>query len=214
MSEQNEHQIQDTAAKAEETLASALETAAETSSAQILPKAPLLTLTLFGKSIALKAWHLALTFGLIAILIGGSISLGFMLGREPVDPDLDPDAETYEDIYANIGNGDPENISIPGYSDVAFPANTKNVRMVLLNPEGNPCYFRFSLVLINEETNDEEVIYQSGLIPPGHAVDNLKLDRELQAGIYQMEIRIATLSLEDRAAMNSATIDVELTVQP
>ena len=213
MTEQNEQPMQDTPANTEETIASVSEIA-EIPSAEMLPKAPLLTLTLFGRSVACKAWHLALTFGVVALLIGGSISLGFMLGREPVDPDLYPDAETYEDIYANIGNGDPENISIPGYADVTLPANTKNVRMVLLNPQGNPCYFRFSLVLIHEETNAEEIIYQSGLIPPGHAVDHLKLDRELQAGIYQMEIRIDTLSLEDRTAMNSAKIDVELTVQP
>ena len=58
-------------------------------------------------------------------------------------PDLDPDASTQEAKESDP----PEGIRIPGYPSITIPADTKDVTVNLMNPEGNPCYFTFTLVL-------------------------------------------------------------------
>ena len=58
-------------------------------------------------------------------------------------PDLDPDASTQEAKESDP----PEGIRIPGYPSITIPADTKDVTVNLMNPEGNPCYFAFTLVL-------------------------------------------------------------------
>ena len=52
-------------------------------------------------------------------------------------PDLDPDASTQEAKESDP----PEGIRIPGYPSITIPADTKDVTVNLMNPEGNPCYF-------------------------------------------------------------------------
>ena len=158
--------------------------------------------------IVIKASHLALAAVLAVCLLVGGVFLGMWIRERNTDPDIDPNAKDYGDIY--FGDGVEEgNISAPGYSAISFPANTRKVQMILPNPQGNPCYFRFSLVL--KDTG--EVLYRSGLIPPGKAVTDLTLTRPLEAGSYLMEIRIDTASLTDRSAMNGVTMEVELTVR-
>ena len=81
------------------------------------------------------------------------------------------------------------------------------MQIVLLNPDGNPCYFRFSLIL--SETDEE--LYRSGLIPPGMAVTDIELNRALEAGEYALRIRIESFSLSDRSEMNGADMETKLT---
>ena len=131
------------------------------------------------------------------------------ISNRPSDPDIDPNAKDYGDIYVSAGEVTPGNISAPGYSDVTFLAGARDVQIILPNPEGNPCYFRFVLVL--KET--EETVYRSGLVPPGQAITDITLSRPLEAGAYPLEIRIETYSLEDRSAMSGVTMDVNLTVR-
>ena len=76
-------------------------------------------------------------------------------------PDLDPDASTQEAEESDP----PEGIRIPGYPSITIPADTKDVTVNLMNPEGNPCYFTFTLVL----KDTDETIYQSKMVePPGN----------------------------------------------
>ena len=49
-------------------------------------------------------------------------------------PDLDPDASTQEAKESDP----PEGIRIPGYPSITIPADTKDVTVNLMNPEGNP----------------------------------------------------------------------------
>ena len=69
-------------------------------------------------------------------------------------PDLDPDASTQEAEESDP----PEGIRIPGYPSITIPADTKEVTVNLMNPEGNSCYFTFTLVLKDtDETTDHTV---------------------------------------------------------
>ena len=160
-------------------------------------------------SIVLKASHLLIGFACVMALVVGGIFLGMWISNRPSDPDIDPNAKDYGDIYVSAGEVAPGSISAPGYSDVTFLAGVRDVQIILPNPEGNPCYFRFILIL--QESG--ETIYRSGLVPPGQAITDITLSRPLEAGLYPMEIRIETFSLETRSAMSGVTMDVNLTVR-
>ena len=100
-------------------------------------------------------------------------------------------------------------IKIPGYPSITLPANQETVNVALLNPEGNPCYFTFELVL--KETG--ESLYTSKLVPPGQAITEITMSRALPAGEYAATIKITTTSLADGSAMNGANVETVLIVK-
>ena len=159
--------------------------------------------------IVLKASHLLIGFACVMALVVGGIFLGMWIANSRMDHELDPNAKDYDNIYVGPTEVAPGNLSAPGYDKVTFPAGERNVKIVLPNPEINPCYFRFSLVL--PDTN--ETLYRSGLVPPGKAITDITLSRPLEKGTYRLEIVIEAASLEDRSAMNGITMEVVLTVQ-
>ena len=100
-------------------------------------------------------------------------------------------------------------IKIPGYPSITLPKNQKTVNVALLNPEGNPCYFTFELVL--KDTN--ETLYTSKLVPPGKAITEITMTKALSAGEYDAIIKITTTSLADGSAMNGANVETVLIVK-
>ncbi len=58
--------------------------------------------------------------------------------------------------------GKPTGIRIPGYPTITIEADKKDVQMNLMNPEGNPCYFTFEIVL----NDTDETIYTSKMVEP------------------------------------------------
>lgn len=120
-------------------------------------------------------------------------------------PDLDPDASTQEAEESDP----PEGIRIPGYPSITIPADTKEVTVNLMNPEGNPCYFTFELVL----KDSNETIYQSKMVEPGKAITEITLSRTLTAGTYPAVLKITTAALSDGTAMNGANVETTLNVQ-
>ena len=111
--------------------------------------------------------------------------------------------------YRRADHRNPTGIRIPGYPKITIPADTTDVTMNLKNPEGNPCYFTFALVL----TDNEETIYTSKMVEPGKAITEVTLSRALEAGEYPAEIRIITSSLKDGSAMNGANVETVLVVE-
>lgn len=107
------------------------------------------------------------------------------------------------------GSGEAVGIKIPGYPSISLPANKQDAEVALLNPEGNPCYFTFELVL----TDTDEVLYTSKQVEPGQMIANITLNRALPAGQYNAELRITTASLQDGSAMNRANVVTVLDVQ-
>lgn len=151
----------------------------------------------------------------ILVLTGGILALAIVAGiliwvtqKEPdsaFSPDLDPNAVAQTDGTAEK----PEGIRIPGYPKITIPADTKDVAMNLKNPEGNPCYFTFEIVL----TDEEESLYQSKMVEPGKAITNVTLSRALEKGEYPAMIKITTTSLSDGSTMNGANVETVLVVQ-
>jgi len=122
-------------------------------------------------------------------------------------PNIDENAVKYDFEIEDKG-GAGAGIKIPGYPLVAMKKDTDVIEIALTNPEGNPCYFQFDLVM----DEGSEVLYSSELVPPGMTILEEKLSREIPEGKYALTIRIATFSLADYAPMNGANVNTTLYV--
>lgn len=164
--------------------------------------------------IVLQKKHIFIGIAVVVVLIAASTALAFnwnsWFSQSTGKLDLDPNAAAWRS-NAKIPKADDaaSGIAIPGYSSISFPANTKNVQMVLLNPENNPCYFQFEIRL--REGN--ETIYTSKLVPPGQAITNLTLTRGLEPGEYEAVIGITTTSLVNGGPMNGANAETKFIVK-
>ena len=99
-------------------------------------------------------------------------------------------------------SGGQQGIRIPGYPSITVDAGKDNVTMNLFNPEGNPCYFTFEIVL----SDTGETIYKSDMVEPGKAITNVKLQHPLAAGEHNAVIKISTASLTDGKTMNKQSL--------
>ncbi len=120
---------------------------------------------------------------------------------------FDNNASHYDGTVADKG-GEESGIKIPGYSDITIPADSDNIPITLLNPEGNPCNFKFSLEI--EETG--EILCTTDFVKPGDAIEGVKLDNRIPKGTYTLIINIKTASLDTGAEMNGAQVKTQLEV--
>lgn len=170
-------------------------------------------------SVVIKKKNIAIAAILVLLLIIGGVVLGLTWNNwfggdspavtQQTSPDIDPNAQKWQGQQPEDKGGEETGIKIPGYPSITLPADTSDVSVALLNPEGNPCYFTFEIVL--KDTN--EVLYTSKLVPPGQAIYEITLSRPLEAGKYDAVIRITTTSLEDQSPMNGANVETVLVVQ-
>lgn len=172
--------------------------------------------------ITLKTKHIVIIIILIILLLIGAVTVGINWNnwfgdKTPETPaisqselDIDPNAGDYSGVQPEDKGGEAKGIKIPGYPSITLPADTKDVTVALLNPEGNRCYFKFELVL----KESGETLYTSKLVPPGKCINNITLSKPLSAGEYAAVIRISTTSLEDGTTpMNGANVDTVLIVK-
>lgn len=172
-----------------------------------------------SQGVTLSVRTLVIGLAVVVALVAGGVTLGLnwnrWFGPEPQQgqtfhPDIDPSAGDWKgSTLPDKSGGEAVGIKIPGYPSIALPANQQEVTVALLNPEGNPCYFTFELIL--KDTG--EVLYTSKLVPPGQVISNITLSRALSAGEYNAVIRISTASLKDGSAMNGANVETLLIVQ-
>lgn len=100
-------------------------------------------------------------------------------------------------------------IQIAGFSFWHVPAGqAEDLPIRLHNPDSNPCYFSFRIAL--EDT--DETLYQSDMVPPGETIRQVDLTHSLDAGTYDAVVYITTNALDDGRPMNSAKLNVVLTV--
>lgn len=170
------------------------------------------------QGIVLTKTKLAAIVIVVLLLVAGGVILGLnwnnWFGDDPPasqtgEVDIDPNAQDWTGQQLENTGGEATGIQIPGYPSISLPADTETVNVALLNPEGNPCYFTFELVL----KDTDEVLYTSKLVPPGQAIYEITLSHPLAAGEYDAVIRISTTSLEDGSAMNGANVETVLIVQ-
>ena len=78
--------------------------------------------------------------------------------------------------------------------------------MALMNPEGNPCYFKFELVL----KDSGETIFESKYVKPGDCIYDVHLNKPLAKGEYPATIKISTISLDGETPLNGANVETVL----
>lgn len=146
-------------------------------------------------------WLLILLALLLLILIS---ILSFCNKQHPGSPIFRPNIEH------NTGTNEEEEneakgIQVRGFTTWSIPANTsKNLSIPLENPEGNPCYFSFEILL----SDTGEVIYSSDMVPPGEKISRINITREFDAGDYPATIKIKTNELITGKEMNSPAIQI------
>ena len=174
--------------------------------------------------IVIQKKHIIIFAVIFLIILIGSILLAFnwndWFGKKeiPADPssdsaragiELDPNAGAYNGETPEDKGGEEVGIKIPGYPSISILADTENVTMSLLNPEGNPCYFHFTIVL----NDTQEVLYESKYVPPGQAITDVTLSRGLPAGEYPATIQISTIALDGETPLNGANVETVLIAQ-
>ena len=162
--------------------------------------------------LVIQSWQLAIAAVAVVAMVVGGVVLGVVLGNRnnAKDSAFDDSPVDYEWVMPEGGDTNEDQIILPGYVDLTFPAGEQEIEVVLPNPKGNPCYFRYTLML--EATG--EILYQSKLIPPGKAVLAIKLSRPLSKGDYSLLIGIDSVSLADgRTPMNGGEQSVLLKVR-
>lgn len=103
--------------------------------------------------------------------------------------------------------GTEKHIAFPLIGNIAIPAETTNVKMLLTNPKDNPCYLDFEIVL----ADTGESLYSSGMVEPGMCVEEITLSKQLEKGEYDAVMEIRAYAVEDFAVMNSANVEFSLT---
>lgn len=112
-----------------------------------------------------------------------------------------------------IGSNVPthyDTIEIPGYSDINLKEGEEDLDIVLRNPAGNPCSFRYDLLL--SETG--ELLYSSSALMPGEEIGVCSITRPFTAGEYPVDLVLNCASLENGTNINTANIKLTMKVIP
>ena len=171
------------------------------------------------KSITLKASTIIIIAAVLVVAIGvGAYFIMFNINKSidiasnqtPLGGmgfTLDENAKDYTGINPEDRGGEVVGTKIPGYGTVRLPSGTTDVKMVLLNPEGNQCYFIFELVV------DGETYFKSNLVEPSKCIEDLTLTKPLKKGEYTAILKISCYSLDESyTTMNGANVEFELIV--
>lgn len=154
-----------------------------------------------------NAWYRRL-LPVLAVLVCAALFLGGVwFAQKDEVAGLDKTAVSYH--IDGVENTDEDSILLPGISIINVQENATHVEATLFNPEGNGCYFKYTVKL--KDTG--EALYTSGLIEPGKAVTEFDLDKKFQAGTYPVDIIVETIDLKDPEIIyNGGTIDSQLNV--
>lgn len=135
----------------------------------------------------------------IAILAAVGITMGVLL--------INNNSSQTQDTAKQ--QGAEQGIKIPGYPDMTISSENTDFPITLLNPEENPCNFKFTLSL--QETG--ETLCTTDLVKPGDAIKGVTLDKPIEKGTYTLIINISTYSVDSNSQMNGAQVKSTLTVE-
>lgn len=102
-------------------------------------------------------------------------------------------------------------IAIPGWAGLSFPAGVTEADVPLYNPEANAGWFYLTFSLRLKDTN--EVIFSTGLIPPGLYCNKVTLNRPLEVGTYDCIMQVQPYFISDNPTpTNNAELEIKLSV--
>ena len=173
--------------------------------------------------IVIQKKHIVIAAVIILLLLIGGVTLGAnwnkWFGDKQPDTtvsetedgskpsiELDENAGEYTGEKPKDQGGEEVGIKIPGYPSITIAKDTEDVQMALMNPEGNPCYFKFELVL----KDSGETIFESKYVKPGDCIYDVYLNKPLAEGEYPATIKISTISLDGETPLNGANVETVL----
>lgn len=110
-------------------------------------------------------------------------------------------------------------VAIPGWGSITLPAGVTEAATTLKNPEANEGWyyltFEMRLPTVDEETGEEsyEVLFTTGLIPPGQYCNQVTLTRALEPGEYNVILHVQPYRMSGKTPTNNADTETVLIVE-
>lgn len=102
-------------------------------------------------------------------------------------------------------------VAIPGWGSMTIPAGVTEVQTSMQNPEANEGWYYLTFELRLKDT--DEVIFTTGLIPPGQYCNKVTLTRALEKGEYAAVIHVQPYRISDQTPTNNADMETVLIVE-
>lgn len=148
----------------------------------------------------------------LLLLLGCGAVLFFLFGRNGDDnsPEKsllisDENAQEWDGEQELPQEGNNSEIAVPGFGSLFLYADQKEQKVNLYNPDVNSCLMKITLFA------DEQKIYESGYVQPGHGYYDIELIEPLESGEYK-GIILYECFLEDGTSLNNAEIEFNLKV--
>ena len=133
-------------------------------------------------------------------------------------PQLEIDPNAGELVTPTPAPTEP-GVSIPGWGSITLPAGVTEAATTLKNPDANADWyyltFEMRLPTVDEETGEEsyEVLFTTGLIPPGQYCNQVTLTRALEPGEYNVILHVQPYRMSDKTPTNNADTETLLIVE-
>lgn len=121
---------------------------------------------------------------------------------------IDPNAG---DLVTPTPAASEPGVAIPGWGKMSIPAGETQVSTSMQNPEANSGWYYLTFELRLKDT--DEVLFTTGLIPPGQYCNQVTLNRPLEAGEYAAVIHVQPYRISDQSPTNSADMETVLIVE-
>lgn len=156
---------------------------------------------------------------ILVLLIASILVIHFSSRKEAVQSNPAPIPQTTVSLVIdpNISStptpAPPEpGVAIPGWGSIYLPANSLEADADLFNPEANADWYYLTFQLRLKETND--VIFQTGLIPPGKYCTKVTLTHTLAPGNYNGIMHVQPYYIKDPPTpTNNANFEIQIIVQ-
>ena len=154
----------------------------------------------------------------IALLAAGAWFFLGERGTEPAQPTVTPTPAPKLEIDPNAGalitpTPAPQEpgVAIPGWGSMTIPAGVTEVQTAMQNPEANEGWYYLTFELRLKDTN--EVLFTTGLIPPGQYCNKVTLTRALEPGEYAAVVHVQPYRISDQSPTNNADMETVLIVK-
>ncbi len=166
----------------------------------------------------------------IALAVVAAAGVGVWLGRQSSQPASSPTATPTATVQLEIDPNAGElvtptpaptepGVAIPGWGSITLPAGVTEASTTLRNPDANADWyyltFEMRLPTVDEETGEEtyEVLFTTGLIPPGQYCNQVTLTRALESGEYDVILHVQPYRMSDLTPTNNADTETRLVVE-
>ena len=102
-------------------------------------------------------------------------------------------------------------VAIPGWGALTIPAGVTEVQTAIQNPKDNEGWYYLTFQLRLKETN--EVLFTTGLIPPGQYCNKVVFTRAMEPGEYDAIVREQPYRISDQSPTNNADLAITLIVE-